>query len=94
MKVLGLSGENYICHVSHDELEKFLNTYYNGRTDRLKVGQEVDLGRGWTFMRDTQRALDKTEEFIAAHAEVIQAITDGITFASHYYGGKQDGSQL
>lgn len=24
MKVLGLSGENYICHVSHDELESFL----------------------------------------------------------------------
>lgn len=41
-------------------------------------------------MRDTQRALDKTEKFIAAHAEVIQTIT----FASRYYGGKQDGSQL
>lgn len=93
MKVLGLSGENYICHVSHDELEKFLNTYYNGTT-ALKVGDEVDLGRGWTFMRDTQRALDKTEKFIAAHAEVIQAITNGITFASRYYGGKRDGSQL
>lgn len=78
MKVIGTCGDKkYICEVKHDELEMFLNTYYSG-TNRLSVGQEVDLGKGYNHARDIKDALDKTREFIKSNQKVVNAIISGL----------------
>jgi len=82
MEVLGKgSDDSYICKVSHTEIEKFMNLYY-GKMGRLKVGESVDLGKGYDFMADTKDALRKTQAFIESNQEVIQAITSGILVMS------------
>lgn len=49
MKVIAKASSTvYICEVSHEELEKFLNQYY-GTIKSLEVGQSVDLGQGYNF---------------------------------------------
>jgi hypothetical protein len=49
MKVIAKANEStYLCEVSHEELEKFLNQYY-GNLSKLSVGQEVNLGQGYDF---------------------------------------------
>lgn len=76
-----VDSKKYICEVSHDELEMFMNLYYN-KMDRLKVGDEVDLGKGYKFDSNTREALRKTSEFIAANRTVLDAITEGISVMS------------
>lgn len=78
MKVIGTCGDKkYICEVRHDEVEMFLNTYYGG-TNRLSVGQEIDLGKGYNHARDIKDALDKTREFIKSNQKVVNAIINGL----------------
>jgi hypothetical protein len=80
MKVIGKAGvygDIYICEVSHSEIERFLNLYYN-KLGKLKVGQEVDLAAGYEFHHKTAEALKKTQDFIKSHADVVRAITDGL----------------
>lgn len=81
MKVLASRQENYktvyICEIRHDELEKFLNLYYD-KLKQLKDGEEFDLGKGYNFMQDTVAALKKTEDFIKSNANIINTITTGI----------------
>ncbi len=49
MKIIGISeGGNYIAEVSHSEIEKVFDKYYN-KVDRLKPGKEIDLGAGYDF---------------------------------------------
>lgn len=72
----------YIAEVTHSEIEKFLGLYY-GKMQTLKVGAEIDLGKGHDFCRDTRAALEKTEAFIAANREVVRQILDGITVLSN-----------
>ena len=79
MKVIGkIDADMYICAVSHTEIEKFLNLYYN-KLERLKTGDEVDLGKGYNFRQETERALKTTREFIESNKEVIEAIISGIS---------------
>lgn len=79
MEVIGISGrDDYICKLNHSELEKFMNLYY-GKMPNLHVGQHVDLSKGYDFYHKTESALRKTEEFLSANKEVIQAIMTGIT---------------
>lgn len=80
MKIIATVGPRgpYIAEVTHEELEKYLDLYYN-KLERLQVGQEIDLGRGYDFHRETMSALKKTEEFISANREVINSILNGIT---------------
>lgn len=77
MKVIGLSKRNYICEVNHSELEKFMNLYYN-KLEKLKEGDEIDLGKGYDYSIKTAEALRKTKEFIESHTDIIRAITDGL----------------
>ena len=78
MKVIGTCGDKkYICEVKHDEVEMFLNTYCGG-TNRLSVGQEIDLGKGYNHARDIKDALDKTREFIKSNQKVVNAIISGL----------------
>jgi hypothetical protein len=60
MKVLALvDRETYLCEVKHKELEKFLNLYY-GKLEALKVGSEVDFGKGHDFHDDAINAMRRT----------------------------------
>lgn len=84
MKIIGIGDgreTTYICEVRHSEIEKFLGLYY-GNMKPLKVGSDVDLGKGYDFMRDTTSALKKTEEFITENKKVIDAIFIGIQVMS------------
>lgn len=79
MKVIGMAENDiYICRVTHSELEKFMGLYY-GNMKRLKVGDELDLAKGYDFHRDVMDALKKTEGFIRANKEVIDTIFTGIS---------------
>jgi hypothetical protein len=92
MKVLGLSGQNYdkkyICEVDHEELEKFLGQYY-GKMNKLEVGQEVDLGKGYDFARDAKDAFNSLQDVIDKNAKVLKAITDGVSFLGEFIESKK-----
>lgn len=83
MLIIGkISDREYICEVTHTEIEKFMNLYYNNMK-KLEVGDEVDLGKGYDFSVQTQNAMKKTEDFIAGNKEIIEAILNGISVVGH-----------
>jgi len=76
MKIIGkINYRNYICEVNHEELEKFLNLYYNKLKEPM-IGDVIDLSKGYNFYRDTKEALQETSIFIKANKKVIDTITD------------------
>lgn len=81
MRILGLSGDGvtkkYICEINHTEIEKFLGLYYDNMK-KLNIGDEVNLGKGYDYHRETKAALEKTQEFFKSHTDVIRAITNGL----------------
>ena len=78
MEVVGLvSNKVYIVKISHTELEKFFNLYY-GELEALKVGDTINLGKGYDFYHKTKEALNTTQEFINNNRKVIDTILDGI----------------
>ncbi len=84
MRVIGnIKKDRYVCEVSHNELEKFLDRYgyQKENLDGLKAGDFVDLGKGYDFNKDALEAMKKTEEFIKANKSVIEAIMTGISVA-------------
>ncbi len=78
MKVIAMGDGHYVCTVTHTELEKYLNLYYDG-LKRLKIGDSVDLSKGHDFHREAKDALKKTEEFINANQKTINSILTGIS---------------
>lgn len=74
-----------MCIVSHDELEKFMNQYY-GKIKLLKVGDNVDLGKGYDFASEIKSAMKATSELINKNKGVIAAIMNGITVAGEVVG--------
>jgi len=90
MKVIAkISCDRYVCEVSHEELEQFLNKYY-GYLSKLEVGDEVDLGKGYDFRRDCLDALSKTQAFINANKKAIETILNGITFLGTNVGKREE----
>ncbi len=84
MKVIGTQGgynESYICIIEHSEIEKYLNLYYR-KLPQLKVGETVDLGRGYDHAREIADAMDKTREFVKANQAVVTAIMQGMSIES------------
>lgn len=58
MKVIGMVGnKEYLVQVSHTEIEKVFNKYYNNLGE-LKVGDTLDLGDGYNFAADIKRACE------------------------------------
>jgi len=79
MKVIGtINSELYLMQVSHSEIEKFMKLYY-GKISKLKVGEEIDLGRGYDFSREIADSMVKTQDFIKANKEIIESILNGIS---------------
>lgn len=84
MKILATENNErgraiYLCEVSHEEIEKFLNQYYN-KLKYLQRGNTVDLGKGYDFLLESKKALEKTQELISSNKEVINTILTGINF--------------
>lgn len=78
MKVLGIVDSNtYLVEVGHTEIEKFLDLYY-GKLSRLKVGEIVDLGRGYDYARDIRDSMKTTRDFVEGHQKVVNAIINGL----------------
>lgn len=82
MKVIGMGGDQwsstYIVTLGHAELEMFLNLYYD-KLPKLKVGDEVDLGRGYKFASEIKDAMTKTRDFVQANQKVVTAIMQGLS---------------
>jgi hypothetical protein len=78
MKVIGKGHDQmYICEVTHREIEKFMGLYYNNM-NKLGIGDEINLGRGYDYLTETKEALKKTEDFIKSNKKVVEAILNGI----------------
>ena len=94
MKVLGLAKENYdteyICIITHKEIEQFLGLYYKSKMPGLKVGDEVDLGQGYNFCRDTIEALKSTQQFLEKNKSVVEAIINGINIIELQRKGEEE----
>jgi hypothetical protein len=86
MKVIGMAGDNwsgqYICVITHSEIEKYLGLYYcrdeSKKLKRLEIGNTVDLGKGHDYASEIQQALRKTQEFIQANQSIVNAILAGL----------------
>lgn len=96
MKVIALIDyETYVCEVSHGEIEKFMDLYFNNLA-KLKVGSEVDLGKGHDFNAESASALKKTAEFIGENRKVLDSIqemvlvADRMTRSTKKKGAKND----
>lgn len=81
MKVIAKASESkYLCEVSHEELEKFMDKYY-GKLDRLSVGHELNLGQGYDFagriedacrrMEEAMKAFDNAQKVMTAYALAV-----------------------
>ena len=83
MKVLGLAtvsySRTYICEVTHSEIEQFLNLYY-AKLPELKIGESVDLGKGYNYAVDIASALKSTRDFVKDNQKVVTAILNGLNF--------------
>lgn len=80
MRILGIAsyhGDTYIAEIDHSEIEKFLKLYHNGLT-KLKVGQVVDLGRGYDFASEAKATMKATSELIEKNKKVVEAILNDI----------------
>ena len=82
MKVIGTTNGtydgDYICTVTHTELEKFMGLYYD-KMKRLEVGAALDLGKGCDHALEIKGALDATRRFVQGHQAVIRAICSGLS---------------
>lgn len=61
MKVIGVAEtgvkRSYVAIVTHHELEKLTDKYY-GKLPELRIGEEMDLGKGYDFRGDIRGAMD------------------------------------
>lgn len=93
MKVIGIVDDyTYLCEMKHTEIEKFTNLYYD-KMKKMRVGDVLDLGKGYNFHIETLDALRKTEEFIKANKDVINAIMNGITTSANMLEIKEASSE-
>ncbi len=84
MKILAIKENgrkvSYIAEVSHEEIEKVYNLYYN-KLGSLKVDQELDLGEGYNYTTDikatcasmqaSMEKFDKTKQMLLTFASII-----------------------
>lgn len=80
MKVIGVgSDNNLICEISHQELEKFFNCYYEDSDPMrksirdLRAGSALNLGQGYDHLSEIRSAFKQMQDFIRANETVIKA---------------------
>jgi len=82
MKVIGLiSSKKYIVEIDKSEIEKFLNLYYN-KMATLRVGDEIDLGKGYDWYYEIRTALAEARTFFSVNVDTINGITRAFTTTS------------
>jgi hypothetical protein len=82
MFILGIvDRETVIAQVDRAELKKFFNTYYRSgnhadapNVDDLKVGDKVDLGRGFDFSRDIRDAVKTINATVQGAGVIAEAV--------------------
>ncbi len=80
MKVIGKArAKHYICEVTHDEIEKYLNLYY-GNKNELSIGDEVDMGQGYNWADKIKDAVSKMSDLIDKADQVTSALKMGRVF--------------
>ena len=74
MKVIG-KGERdtFIGEFSQSEIQEFLNVHFRDKKD-LKVGDEVDLGRGYNFAREVKRSVESINATIEGANQIAVAV--------------------
>jgi hypothetical protein len=91
MKVIAKASDSkYLCEVSHEELEKFLNQYY-GNLSKLSVGQEVNLGQGYDFAGRIESACKSMAEASRKFGEA-QSVMTGYAIAIARSENKEGGA--
>lgn len=86
MKIIGLAANgDYIAIVGHSELEKSANKYY-GKLEKLRVGEEFDLGKGYNFtgdiksacsnMTDAYKAFERSRATLQSFAVMVAALPE------------------
>lgn len=74
MKVIGIKDrDTYICEVTHSEIEKVFNKYYN-KMPHLESGSEVDLGMAYNFdssIRSVCQGMNNAMKEFERAAEVV-----------------------
>jgi hemerythrin-like domain-containing protein len=89
MKVIGMANDGwkhekvYICEVRHAELEKFMGLFYD-KMDALKVGDSVELGKGYDYAAEISNAMKTTKEFIESNKKIVEAILNGLTITAKH----------
>jgi len=93
MKVIAIKDSGtYICEVTHTEIEKHMNLYYNNMP-RLREGSAMDLGEGYEFHQKTVAALRETRKFIDENKKVIECILNGVSLVSRVRQPKKETSK-
>ncbi len=79
MKVIGeVKHDEFICIVNKDEIEKFMNLYYN-KMNKICIGDVIDLGAGYDFASAAKHAMQETNRFIESNQKIIKTIMQGIS---------------
>lgn len=73
MKIIGMQGDHYIAIVNHTELEKLTGKYY-GHLDKLKLGDELDLGAGYNIKSDILGACKATVDAMKAYEKAQDSL--------------------
>jgi len=78
MKVIAkVQDGKFLCEVTSREIKEFMNIFNDGNLS-MRVGQFIDLGKGYDFAEDARRAMEKTEAFISSNKQVIKSIIEGV----------------
>jgi hypothetical protein len=94
MKIIGQTGNTYdqefICTVSRSELQKFMNTYYSSTPFNLKVGDTVDLGRGYDFAQKIESSVTRVQDLVKGSQEVINTILLGLNLKAIHQQAEEE----
>lgn len=83
MKIIGKTDNGYIAEISHIELEKSADKYY-GKLEKLKVGDNYDLGKGYDFRNDLRRASDAMTDASKAYQDAVKTMSAfALMFSQH-----------
>lgn len=88
MRILGETKNGFIAEVNKSEIEKFLNLYYN-KMENIKVGDDIDLGKGYDHAEHISQAFKETQSFIKSHEKIISAIISGLNI-NQILGGSNE----
>lgn len=77
MKIIGNEGHGrYIAIVDHSEIEKLSNKWYvNNGVKKLEIGESLDLGAGYNFLRDIEKVCKGMTEAIQKFEEAKETLT-------------------